>query len=150
MISLFSPNHGYSKPHRLLLSFTPLSQVFCEMLANHMWSPRLVLNLEKSKNQRMLAIKYEIYIGLVNKLLHFDNEKVISPKILHRKRYAYLRKTKDIKPILYKWFQYQCSKNIANNGQIWKIKALDISKNLHIEYFKASNVWFSSFYYEIQ
>ena len=48
----------------------------------------------------MLAIKYEIYIGLVNKLLHFDNEEVISSEILHRKRYVYLRKTKDIEPIL--------------------------------------------------
>jgi len=49
-----------------------------------LWIRRLSYKIKTSKNHRMLAIKCEMYIGLVNKLLHFDNE------IWHTKHNVYI------------------------------------------------------------
>ena len=64
--------------------------------------------------------------------------------MLHRKRDVCLRKTKDIEPILYRWFQYQRTRNISITGDILKSMTLDIAKMLDIKDFKGSNGWVSS------
>jgi len=103
------------------------------------------LRNEPIKNQRALAAKYKISVGLINKILHFDCDKVMAVNMLHRKREICLRKTKDIEPILYRWFQYQRKRNISITGDIMKSKALDIAKQLDIKDFKGSNGWLNSF-----
>ena len=46
----------------------------------------VILINEPTKNQRELAAKYKISVGLINKILHFDCDKFMAVNMLHRKR----------------------------------------------------------------
>ena len=103
------------------------------------------LKLEKNTSQRQLAIKYDISLGSVHNLLNMKQEKPENNRNLSRKRMYCLRKTKDIDPILYEWFQKQRTRNITVSGDILKIKAQEIAGKLNVSDFKASTGWLHSF-----
>jgi hypothetical protein len=76
----------------------------------------LKLKNEENKNQRYLAEKYKISLGTVNSLLKMNTDETISLINPNKIRNVKLRKTMDLEPILFRWFQEKRSRNVTINA----------------------------------
>lgn len=104
-----------------------------------------IIKQDPMKNQRALALKYNLSLGMINKLIKMKTTIILPQHAQYKIRDAKCKKTQDLEPILFAWFQNCRRRNIRINAETLQTKALEIASKLHINEFKASTGWLASF-----
>ena len=105
-----------------------------------------LLDESKTKSQRELASSFNVSLGTVNKVI--KERKEIMERFLSGENKEQTRKQEPkfcgIEQRLLSWFHTARSRNIVVTGPLLQTKALEIAKNMNID-FKASNGWLYRF-----